>query len=69
MKNSKRTHTQVEATDQEERREFLKKVGKTSAAVPAAALLLAASQNKALANGVASGAGCTTCGGSGSGDC
>lgn len=46
--------------DQEskERREFLKRVSSTAVALPAAALLIAASQNKATANGVLSGQGC-----------
>lgn len=44
--------------ESQERREFLKRVGSKAVAVPAAALLIAASQEKASANGVASGRGC-----------
>lgn len=45
--------------ENQQRREFLKRVGKTSVAVPAAALLIAASQEKASATPVSSG-GCRT---------
>ncbi len=49
----------LQADENQKRREFLKRVGKTSVAVPAAALLIAASQEKASAIPV-SGRGCQT---------
>jgi hypothetical protein len=54
----------VEGSEPEERREFLKKVGKSSVAIPAAALLVAASQEKAIANGASGGASASTGGSS-----
>jgi hypothetical protein len=51
---------QTHADDATRRREFLKKVGKGSAAVPAAALLLAATAKQAQAapSGACGGCGC-----------
>jgi hypothetical protein len=57
MKQNNPVENVVPVEENQKRREFLKRVGKTSVAVPAAALLIAASQEKASATPV-SGAAC-----------
>jgi hypothetical protein len=52
MDPDKKCDVPASKDESQERREFLKRVGKTSVAVPAAALLIAASQEKAIANGI-----------------
>lgn len=57
MKDTLTNKAQVESSEAEARRQFLKKIGKSSVAVPAAALLLAASQEKAQATTSGQGSG------------
>ena len=55
MEKNTQPSTPSENLEAEARREFIKKVGKASAAAPAVALLMAANYKDAQANGAASG--------------